>query len=125
VRICKVREMSAREEVITEGSEDTTVFVVESGELEVTRRGVRIGRIPTGESFGEIAYIEGTERPRSASVRTVTEAVLMAFDPATLRTSSGALQVAFGRAMVRQLVKRLFDSNDRVVAAMKAKLPAH
>jgi CRP-like cAMP-binding protein len=85
------------------------------------RRGVRIGRIPTGEVFGEIAFIEGTERPRSASVRTMTPAVVTAFKPAALKNASSALQVAFGRAMVRQLVKRLFDSNDRVIAAMKAR----
>lgn len=121
VRISTVHEFPARHEVITEGSEDTTVFVVEAGELEVMRRGVRIGRVPTGEVFGEIAFIEGTERPRSASVRTLTQAVVTAFKPAALRAASSSLQVAFGRAMVRQLVKRLFDSNDRVIAAMKAR----
>ena len=121
VRISTVHEFPARHEVITEGSEDTTVFVVEAGELEVMRRGVRIGRVPTGEVFGEIAFIEGTERPRSASVRTLTPAVVTAFKPAALRAASSSLQVAFGRAMVRQLVKRLFDSNDRVIAAMKAR----
>ena len=121
VRISTVQEFPARQEVITEGSEDTTVFVVEAGELEVMRRGVRIGRVPTGEVFGEIAFIEGTERPRSASVRTMTPSVVIAFKPAALKSASSALQVAFGRAMVRQLVKRLFDSNDRVIAAMKAR----
>ena len=107
--------------MFTEGSEDTTVFVVEAGELEVMRRGVRIGRIPTGEVFGEIAYVEGTERPRSASVRTLIPTVVTAFSPAALKSASSALQVAFGRAMVRQLVKRLFDSNDRLVVAMKTR----
>lgn len=121
VRISTVKELPARHEVFAEGAEDNTVFVVESGELEVVRRGVRIGRIPTGESFGEIAYIEGTERPRSASVRTVIPTVVTSFDPEALRNASGTLQVAFGRAMVRQLVRRLFDSNDRVIAAMKAR----
>jgi CRP-like cAMP-binding protein len=98
------------------------VYVVESGELEVMRRGVRIGRVPTGEVFGEIAYIEGTERPRSASVRTVTPAEVIAFSPERLKNASGALQVAFGRAMVRQLVQRLFKANDRYVAAVRAKI---
>ena len=121
VRISKVREFPARHEVFSEGTEDTTVYVVEAGELEVVRRGVRIGRITTGEVFGEIAYIEGTERPRSASVRTVIPTVLNEFTPAALKSASSALQVAFSRAMVRQLVKRLFDSNDRLVAAMKVR----
>jgi hypothetical protein len=122
VRISTVEEFPAGHEVITEGSEDSTVYVVESGELEVMRRGVRIGRVPTGEVFGEIAYIEGTERPRSASMRTVTPAVVIAFNPEALRNASGALQVAFARAMVRQLVQRLFKANDRYVAAVRAKI---
>jgi eukaryotic-like serine/threonine-protein kinase len=122
VRISSVAEFPAGHEVITEGSEDSTVYVVESGELEVMRRGVRIGRVPTGEVFGEIAYIEGTERPRSASVRTVTPATVIAFRPEALKSASGTLQVAFGRAMVRQLVQRLFKANDRYVAAVRAKI---
>ncbi len=121
VRASAVMEFPAGHEVITEGSEDKTVFVVEAGELEVVRRGVRIGRIPTGEVFGEIAFIERTDRPRSASVRTLTPTVVAAFQPTALVTATSALQAAFGRAIVRQLVKRLFDSNDRLIAAMRAR----
>jgi eukaryotic-like serine/threonine-protein kinase len=122
VRISTVAEFPAGHEVITEGSDDSTVYVVESGELEVVHRGVRIGRVPTGEVFGEISFLEGTERPRSASVRTVTPAVVVAFRPEGLKTVSGPLQVAFGRAMVRQLVRRLCNANDRYVAAVRAKV---
>ena len=65
--------------MIAEGSDDTTLYVVESGELEVIHRGVRLGRIPTGEGFGEIAFIEGTDRPRVASVQAVVPTKVIAF----------------------------------------------
>jgi CRP-like cAMP-binding protein len=108
-------------EVIAAGSQDTTLYVVESGELEVVHRGVRHGRIPTGEGFGEIAFIEGAERPRSASVRTVTPTGVIAFSAEALKQASGALQAAFGRAIVRLLVQRLIHSNDRYVMAIRTK----
>ncbi len=121
VRIGAQRTFEAGEEVIQEGSDDTTVYVVEVGDLEVVHRGVRIGRIATGEGFGEIAFIEGTDRPRSASVRAVTPTTVVAFSAAVLKQATGALQAAFGRAIVRLLVQRLVHSNDRYVAAIRAK----
>jgi hypothetical protein len=121
VRIGELREFEGGQEVIAEGSDDTTLYVVESGELEVVHRGVRLGRIPTGEGFGEIAFIEGTDRPRVASVRTVVPTKVIAFPAEALKQASGALQAAFGRAIVRLLVQRLVYSNDRYVMAIRTK----
>jgi CRP-like cAMP-binding protein len=84
-------------------------------------RGVRLGRVPTGEAFGEIAFIEGTERPRSASVRTMTATTVIAFPAEVLGQASGALQAAFGRAIVRLLVQRLVHSNNRYAMAIRTK----
>ncbi len=121
VRIGAQRQFGAGEEVIAEGSDDTTLYVVEAGDLEVVHRGVRLGRIAIGEAFGEIAFIEGAERPRSASVRTVTPTSVIAFPAAALANATGALQAAIGRAIVRLLVQRLVTVNDRYVMAIKAK----
>jgi hypothetical protein len=121
VRIGARRAFERGSEVIAEGSDDTTLYVVESGDLEVIRKGVRLGRIATGEAFGEIAFIEGTERPRVASVRTVTPTEVTTFSAEALRQASGALQAAFGRSIVKLLVRRLVHSNDRYVTAIRAK----
>jgi tRNA A-37 threonylcarbamoyl transferase component Bud32 len=121
VRIGELRDFDSGTEVIAEGSQDTTLYVVESGDLEVVHRGVRLGRIPTGEAFGEIAFVEGADRPRSASVRTNTPTTVTAFSAESLKQASGALQAAFGRAIVKLLVNRLVHSNDRYVAAIRTK----
>jgi hypothetical protein len=121
VRIGTQRAFDGGEEAIAEGSDDTTLYVVESGDFEVVHRGVRLGRLPTGEAFGEIAFIEGTDRPRSASVKAVTPANVTAFSAEALDHASGMLQAAFGRAIVGLLVKRLIHSNDRYVLAIRAK----
>ena len=120
VRMGERRHFEPGTEVIEEGSADTTVYVVQSGELEVIHRGVRIGRIQAGEGFGEIAFIEGVERPRSASVRTVIPTYLIAFPANSLRQASHGLQAAFARAIVSLLVRRLVASNDRYVAVVRA-----
>ena len=121
VRMGERRHYEKDPEVIEEGSSDTTVYVVQSGELEVMHKGVRIGRIQAGEGFGEIAFIEGKDRPRSASVRTVIPTYLIAFPANSLKQASHGLQAAFGRAIVGLLVRRLVNSNDRYVAAIKTK----
>jgi len=121
VRIGEQRAFDSGTEVIAEGSGDTTLYVVESGDLEVVNRGVRLGRIPTGEAFGEIAFVEGTERLRCASVRTVTPTTVIAYSAEALRQATGALQAAFGRAIVKLLVRRLIRSNDRYVTAIRTK----
>ncbi len=121
VRIGTRRTFEAGQEAIAAGSEDTTLYVVESGELDVIHHGVRLGRIPTGECFGEIAFIEGTERPRSASVRATTPVTAIAFGAEALARASNELQAAMGRAIVRLLVKRLIRSNERYVLAIRAK----
>ncbi len=121
VRIGTPRTLDKGTEVIAEGSDDTTLYVVESGDLEVVHKGVRLGRIATGEACGEIAFIEGADRPRSASVRTVTPTEVTTFSAESLKQASGKLQAAFGRAIVKLLVRRLIHSNDRYVVAIRAK----
>jgi eukaryotic-like serine/threonine-protein kinase len=111
-------------EVIEEGADDQTVYVVETGELEVMHKGVRIGRVAAGEGFGEIAFIMGTDRPRSASVRVTIPTQVVAFRAEDLEKASGGLQAAFGRAIVKLLVQRLIHSNDRYVAAIRPKAAA-
>lgn len=120
VRMGERRHFEPKTEVIAEGSTDNTVYVVQSGELEVVHRGVRIGRIQAGEGFGEFAFIEGSDRPRSASVRSVIPTYVIAFPANSLKKASSGLQGAFARAIVGLLVRRLISSNDRYVAAVKA-----
>jgi CRP-like cAMP-binding protein len=124
VRLGTRQTFEAGKEVIEEGADDTTVYVVETGELEVTHKGVRIGRVATGEGFGEIAFIEGSDRPRSASVRAVIPTQVVTFSAESLKRASGGLQAAFGRAIVKLLVQRLIHSNDRYVAAIRPKTAA-
>lgn len=60
--------------VIREGDEADDLFVVRSGELEVTVAGSPVGALEAGDWFGEIGLLG--RRPRTASVTAVGESTL-------------------------------------------------
>jgi CRP/FNR family cyclic AMP-dependent transcriptional regulator len=74
-----VGEVPAGVQVVSEGEAAASVFVVCEGELEVCKRGahgadVRLAVLHAGDCVGEMSLID--IQPRSATVRTLTPAVL-------------------------------------------------
>ena len=74
VKIAERIELDAGDEFIHEGDFDESIFLIESGQVEVERGQVRVGTIEAGDVVGEMAFID--RRPRSATVRTLTSSVL-------------------------------------------------
>ncbi|MCU0735253.1 MAG: cyclic nucleotide-binding domain-containing protein, partial [Methylotetracoccus sp.] len=92
------------DEVIRQGEEGETAYVVESGQLEVVRNGRRLGELGEGECFGEIALMGATKR--TATVRCLTACeltVLTREDFHGLSVGSGAL----AKALRKQVEERL------------------
>jgi len=73
----RAREVSlpAGRVIVAEGGRGVEFFVLLSGEAEVTRRGRTVGKLGTGDSFGELALIAGTSR--QATVTTTAPSELM------------------------------------------------
>jgi hypothetical protein len=69
----KERRFAAGETVTKEGAGGAAFFVVESGEAVVTLGGAEIGRLTTGDYFGEVALID--DGARTATVTATTELV--------------------------------------------------
>jgi CRP/FNR family cyclic AMP-dependent transcriptional regulator len=99
-------------EVVSASADDRDLFVVASGELEVTAGkdglGQRIARLGPSDVFGEVAFIDG--RPRSASVRAVTasRAVRISLDDLDeLAAREPQLALRFLREIARILSDRL------------------
>jgi CRP/FNR family transcriptional regulator, cyclic AMP receptor protein len=68
-----VREIShpAGTVIATEGEPGAGLFVIETGEADVTIGGKRVNRLKDGDFFGEMALLDGG--PRTATVTSTTD----------------------------------------------------
>ena len=121
VRIGLPRSYPGGKPIFSEGETDSTVYVLQEGELQVSSAGVTINQINEGEGFGEMAFIEGLDHRRTATVRTLRDSTVIAFDDASIKMASGRLQAAFGKAFMRSLATRLVNADRRYVSAVGGK----
>jgi pyruvate,water dikinase len=72
-RLLKVRPFKQGETVIMEGSGGAAFFLIDSGQAEVSSKGIHLATLGPGDYFGEVALIDGG--PRSATVTAATDLV--------------------------------------------------
>ena len=61
-----------------EGDPGSQFYIVESGKLEVSQSGSRVGEIGPGDCVGELALLN--DAPRSATVTVQNDAILLSLD---------------------------------------------
>jgi CRP/FNR family cyclic AMP-dependent transcriptional regulator len=69
-RSLKPRTFRAGESIATEGTGGVGFFIIEEGTAKVTVHGHERGRLGTGDYFGEIALIAGTDRTATVTAET-------------------------------------------------------
>lgn len=69
------RHFGAGEEIVTEGREGSTFFVVMAGRVSVRSKGREVATLARGQSFGEMSLLTG--EPRAASVIAHEDTVLL------------------------------------------------
>ncbi len=95
-----------QEIIFKENELGRAVFIIQSGEVEVIKRGKVLTTLGPGEFFGEMALLE--QLPRSATVRTVKESDIYLIYKANL---DGLIErnPRVGLKIIRNLLKTLSD----------------
>lgn len=117
-RLCKQLDplhIEPGTEVLREGKEDLSMFVVLSGELEVlkrvgsSKRAIRVALLGPGDWFGELSLLD--PQPRSASVRALAPSTLLVMDTQQIQSliydQNIADYAAFMTNIARALARRL------------------
>ena len=93
--------------IIREDEPGHSLFLLAKGEAKVTKKGRLLDVIKAGECFGEMAYIQGGDVPRQATVQSMTEVLTVEFDTGALARMSERCQLQFARGLLGTLVGRL------------------
>ena len=103
----KQRKYDATEAIVEEDQVGTALYIVLSGSVRVERGGTEIGRLGSGDFFGELALIE--QHPRSATViaNEVTECLLFpAWEFTALLSEHPEIAVPIMRALIDRIHRR-------------------
>lgn len=103
------------EYLMREGEESTEMYYLQSGTLVVyKRRGDgdhQIGNIIAGELVGEMSFLD--KMPRSASVKALSDCVLVKIPPEKLEQTMETMPKWFS-ALLHTLTERLRKANARI-----------
>ena len=116
--LAKVFTLEAGGLLIEAGEDDSTLYSIESGHLDVVAtRGddeVKVAAVGPGDVLGEVSFIDGS--PRTVSVRAAEESTVLAWNRRTLCEAlddDHTLLAKFSIAMSELLVERLRVSVQR------------
>jgi serine/threonine protein kinase len=114
VRHGRWRWLRAQEVVVREGDAGDSLLLVARGEAAVMTQGRMLNVLRTGDCFGEMAYAQGSEGRRSATVQTLTDTLIAEFTPALIAQLSPGTQLKLARTLLRVLAERLTFANARL-----------
>jgi hypothetical protein len=115
VRISKWRAFPPNTTIIKEGDEGDSFFIIAEGAVKVTRAGKVLNVLSAGNCVGEMSYLATREGPRSATVVTTAQSVLMKIPAAELNNASLTCRGLFDRKFLATLVERLEAANQRLI----------
>jgi NADH dehydrogenase FAD-containing subunit/uncharacterized membrane protein YphA (DoxX/SURF4 family) len=90
------------DEVVRQGDEGETAYVITSGRVEVLQDGNKLGELGDGDSFGEIALLSNVRRTATVRCLTACELTVLARDDfRALTTGFGSLAEAIRKQAVK------------------------
>lgn len=114
LRISKWRPFPAETVLISEGDVGDSFFILASGTVRVTRGKRLLNVLGAGDCFGEMSYLAKRDGPRSASITTATDSIVMKVRAADLSSASPSCRRLFDRKFLETLVERLETANQQL-----------
>jgi len=115
-KIGEVKTIKANDFLIRARDQDSTLYAVEDGHLDIVAKDAVVATVGPGDVLGEVSFID--DSPRTTSVRAGEEnAVVRAWDKKSLSdalSKEPQMLAKFSVALCELLVERLRDMSRRV-----------
>lgn len=105
VRLTHWRHFDALSTIFTEGEIEDSFYIVVKGRVMVEKSGKPIAVLESGDCFGEMAHLGHTRR--TATIKAVTDTMLMRINSSSLEQMSFATQFRFYKIFSTTLMERL------------------
>ena len=115
VGISRWQQRKPEEHIVQEGEVSSSFYIIIGGNASVTKSGVELSRLGTGDCFGEIAYLDEARHVRLATVTASTAINLIEIQGDSLQQASDRLQSCFAKAFLNLMVTRLGAANRRLL----------
>lgn len=109
IQACVWQDCEENKEIIIEGDIDDSFYIIVSGVAQVSKEGHTLGTLQSGDCFGEMGYLEKTER--SATIRAMEQMQLMKINATLIEQVSIECQLRFSKVFLKTLVRRLSNTN--------------
>jgi serine/threonine protein kinase len=105
--ICYWYQLPSEEVIVQDGAKGNTLYILVEGRLRIEKNGVSLGKIQPGYVIGEVAFVQGIEQVRTATVISETEVVIIEIEPEDIEKASDSLKSAFQEILLKVLAERL------------------
>ena len=116
LRVARWHRHPAGTQILREGEEGASLFVLTAGEAKVSRGGQVLDVLQTGQCFGEIAYFDERRGPRTTTIASSTDSTAVELEANAMRHASEALQMQLNRAFIRVLIGRIDARESRMTS---------
>ncbi|MCK5324494.1 MAG: protein kinase [Woeseiaceae bacterium] len=95
-------------DIVKEGEIDDRFYIIVSGIVTVMTNGRSLGRLGSGDCFGETSYVRGAKR--QASIQSEGPVTILRVSSTLMEQVSSSCQLRFNKVFLRSLINRLQGS---------------
>ncbi|MDX1454492.1 MAG: serine/threonine-protein kinase [Gammaproteobacteria bacterium] len=106
------KQYASGQNIITEGEEDDSFFVIVSGDVSVWKNDTELGVLTEGDVFGEMGFNGRVER--TATVRARGSVSVLCLNQQAIERASPDAQLKFNKVFVNTLIDRLARTNEKL-----------